>query len=598
MMMVLSRSPTRRNRNFGADVTPFKIIRGGVEVREYASLRKASFFYDDFFVTGDVVKVAAGDYSPADSLAPGALGAPLDVATLVVEWLTPGSRPYIDMSTVVQLNIDAGGELAALTMEAHCTDLTVTGIRAKGVRNPYTTNTNFITGISGYGLSDRESYSAIPYTLTVEGCEFIKFTNGILIGPNWNGEIELHSNVMTDCSAGDQSHGTYIGTIASILARGNKYQRTADGAVGVPQSSAGHLFKTRARVGTIQANVFDSTGGGQARSIDICNGGEYEITGNVFLHGDSDVSQSANQTISFGPEQSIIWSGYQADGRTHSLTVAQNTFKDYQRFGLPFIKLWDIPTLLLSARETGTAQAATSTSITLAVAVNITSSLHQSVIVITSGTGSGSHGFISGWDNTTKVAQICGGWSGTAPTAGSGYKLISSPVIESTLVETGHCQAATATSITLDSGSTATPAVGDIINAPSGFELSQVGYVTAWNAGTKVATIAGGWSQGSTPIAGDAYRLFSKPSAATITVTVKDNIVASQVNTATLGAQGFIASYPDNTQVGMSDLDSDGRLLISDIPGSGNSAPYAFSDDFESPDVRTDSYMGAYRSGL
>lgn len=74
---------------------------------------------------------------------------------------------------------------------------------------------------------------------------------------------------------------------------------------------------------------------------------------------------------------------------------------------------------------------------------------------------------------------------------------------------------------------------------------------------------------------------------------VKDNIVAG-VNANSLIALSAVAS--DNREVTLAQLTAAGRLTITPIAGSSNSAPLQFNGDFAVPMVRLDANMGAFGS--
>ncbi len=73
-------------------------------------------------------------------------------------------------------------------------------------------------------------------------------------------------------------------------------------------------------------------------------------------------------------------------------------------------------------------------------------------------------------------------------------------------VDAGTAQAGSATSITLAAGDSAVASiyVGMLIFLDSGTGVGQVGYCTAYNGSTKVATV-NAWSLGVAPVSGSTY---------------------------------------------------------------------------------------------
>ncbi|MFK8057128.1 MAG: hypothetical protein AB8F78_13475 [Saprospiraceae bacterium] len=113
--------------------------------------------------------------------------------------------------------------------------------------------------------------------LKVRNCGFYNNENGILTNNTNAGHIDISSSIFGQNGEGDgQSHNLYIGYNDSLTFVGN-YSFGAN---------VGHQLKSRAQVNFIAANRFsDEQTGNASRLIDLPNGGQSTIIGNVFHQG-------------------------------------------------------------------------------------------------------------------------------------------------------------------------------------------------------------------------------------------------------------------------------------------------------------------------
>lgn len=291
--------------------------------------------------SGDVIKVAPGNYVCSSFSDPGSVRVQVNVALLTIEAEVPGSFPYFDMKQAVTANLKVGGAGHLLQMGPTCTNLTIRGLRIKSQRHGNAHNA-IINGLSGYqigGSGAHKSHTAVPYALNLEYCELIESTNGMLIGPNWNGVVNMTSCVVTDCSAGDQSHGVYISEVQEHNVVGCLFRTTTS---AIAQANAGHLLKSRAEYLNVRACMFDPRIGGSARCIDYSSGGHLDVRGCVMFKPDTPSFSSSNMFIAFGPEQRARNKDFARDGRTHSMFLAQNTFDDRQKPKIEILKIYNV----------------------------------------------------------------------------------------------------------------------------------------------------------------------------------------------------------------------------------------------------------------
>jgi Right handed beta helix region len=112
--------------------------------------------------------------------------------------------------------------------------------------------------------------------LTVRDVHFHDNQEGILSGPG-GGILVVEGSLLERNGFGGQAHGVYIGaTIETFIFRGNRVLAT---------TGEGHGVKSRAQRSIIENNVIASLGGHDSRAIDVPDGGEVVIRGNVLEKG-------------------------------------------------------------------------------------------------------------------------------------------------------------------------------------------------------------------------------------------------------------------------------------------------------------------------
>ena len=315
---------------------PFLLSRTGVRYARFKDALAAA-------VSGDVIKCAAGNYTQTsrfdaisiDTFNAGGSNPGIAIDTLTVEWETPGSPAVWDLSSMAQSINASGGEVAGFVMGPTCLNLTIRGFHIKGYRTAGYHGNTLVYALPGYPLpADKQGVVA---TLTVEDCKAWQHTNGIITLGNENMSVYLRRCVFEDCTADSLSHGLYISSIALLEVTGCTFKSTSN---AIPQPSSGHLLKSRAKVNRIKGSYFDPSGG-TARCMDISNGGNLEVVGNIIMHYGATKYADDNFPIAFGPEQRSIYFNpsipngnstytWVNDDRTHSVLLAQNTFKKVQ----------------------------------------------------------------------------------------------------------------------------------------------------------------------------------------------------------------------------------------------------------------------------
>ncbi|WP_426956943.1 M10 family metallopeptidase C-terminal domain-containing protein [Muricoccus radiodurans] len=112
--------------------------------------------------------------------------------------------------------------------------------------------------------------------LTVTNSYFHDNENGILGNPVANGHITIQDSEFAHNGRGDgRTHNIYIGEIASLTVEDSYFH---DAVVG-------HEIKSRAHVNTITDNRIYDNSGNASYSIDLPNGGNAVISGNVIQQG-------------------------------------------------------------------------------------------------------------------------------------------------------------------------------------------------------------------------------------------------------------------------------------------------------------------------
>lgn len=110
--------------------------------------------------------------------------------------------------------------------------------------------------------------------LALRGCRFIDNQNGLLTGNVVDAELTIEDSEFAQAprTVGSLPHLLYVGRIARLSVSGSRFH----------QGFEGHLIKSRARVNRIAYNlIVDGPGGGASYEIDLPNGGDAVIIGNV-----------------------------------------------------------------------------------------------------------------------------------------------------------------------------------------------------------------------------------------------------------------------------------------------------------------------------
>lgn len=161
--------------------------------------------------------------------------------------------------------------------------------------------------------------------LTVRKCLFHDNENGILANAAPDGDVLVENCEFSHNGQGDgYSHNLYIGHVRRFTLRGC-YSHNA---------KTGHDVKSRAAINDIRYNrIGDDDGSDTSFLIDLPNGGDCAIVGNVLRRGPS-ASQSV--LVSFAEEGAI--------NPKQALAVVNNTF-DNQRRNATFVRVSGSPML-------------------------------------------------------------------------------------------------------------------------------------------------------------------------------------------------------------------------------------------------------------
>lgn len=224
--------------------------------------------------SGDTVDVSAGTYTNdfptiSHSLTLQAVGGPVNL----VATQAPANGKGI---------IDAGGS---------GTNVTISGLDISGAQ---------VADGNGAGVRYEGG------SLTLSNDTIHDNQDGLLANADPNGTITINNSTFAHNGSGDgATHNIYVGDIASLTVQSS----TITGAV------VGHEIKSRAESTTITGNtITDGAAGTASYDIDLPNGGNAVVTGNVIEKGPNAQNPIA---ISFGEEGSVH--------ANSSLTVQGNT---------------------------------------------------------------------------------------------------------------------------------------------------------------------------------------------------------------------------------------------------------------------------------
>ncbi len=137
-----------------------------------------------------------------------------------------------------------------------------------------------IEGIECSGITARDNNGACIRIegddLTVRNVHFHDNQQGILSGPG-GGSLLVEGSLLERNGFGGRAHGVYIGpTVQTFIFRHNRVLATTGG---------GHGVKSRAQSTIIENNVIAGLDGHDSRAIDLPNGGDVVIRGNVLEKG-------------------------------------------------------------------------------------------------------------------------------------------------------------------------------------------------------------------------------------------------------------------------------------------------------------------------
>jgi len=161
-------------------------------------------------------------------------------------------------------------------------------------------------------------------TLTVLDCAFFNNDDGILTNAGATSDITVRRTEFGSNGYGDgQSHNMYIGNVRSFT--------LADSYTH--DSVAGHLVKSRAQKNTLTYNRIIGGSGTSSYEVDLPNGGESYLIGNVIVQG----ANSSNGTI-------ITYAEEGATNTAQKLYVVNNTIVNYRTAGGTFVRVAGTPT--------------------------------------------------------------------------------------------------------------------------------------------------------------------------------------------------------------------------------------------------------------
>ena len=169
--------------------------------------------------------------------------------------------------------------------------------------------------LSGAQVADHNG-AGIRYEggdLTLRDCRLHHNEMGLLAGTHSNGRVlidgcEIDHNLTDTAAHGKLGHNLYIGRIASFVLRGSY----------VHDGSQGHLVKSRAWSNRIVDNRLIDRDGSSSYLIDLPNGGQAQISGNLLVQGAGGANRTA---IAFAAEH-----GRDAPGQY--LRVFNNVFEN------------------------------------------------------------------------------------------------------------------------------------------------------------------------------------------------------------------------------------------------------------------------------
>ena len=158
--------------------------------------------------------------------------------------------------------------------------------------------------------------------LTVRACVFADNQNGLLAANFEDAELIIEDSVFTQAPRveGRLHHLLYVGRIASLKVSGSRFH----------QGHVGHLLKSRARRTELAYNlIHDGAGGRASYEVDLPNGGDALLLGNV-------IGQSAST-------DNAVLVAYGAEGNAwpaSRLRMAHNTLISEGLGPASFLRVW------------------------------------------------------------------------------------------------------------------------------------------------------------------------------------------------------------------------------------------------------------------
>lgn len=159
--------------------------------------------------------------------------------------------------------------------------------------------------------------------LVVRNAAFHDNQMGLLTSPDPKAELVIENCIFADAPAQSRPlpHLLYVGAIASVRVSGSRFHR----------GHVGHLIKSRAKITDLRYNlIFDTVQGQSSYEIDLPNGGDATILGNVI--GQSESSQNP------------VVIAFAAEGKTwpsNRLKVIHNTMISEGVRPAWFIRVWN-----------------------------------------------------------------------------------------------------------------------------------------------------------------------------------------------------------------------------------------------------------------
>lgn len=155
--------------------------------------------------------------------------------------------------------------------------------------------------------------------LTIRNSRFINNEDGILTGANPNSDILIETSEFAGSGVGDGfSHNIYIGAVRSFTLRGSWSHN----------ARVGHNVKSRALRTVVEYSRIDDEDGTASYSIDLSDGGEAIVRGNVIRQGPNSPNSAL---VTYAPESQ------NNPGRT--LDVVNNTFVNDRVAGAVFVNV-------------------------------------------------------------------------------------------------------------------------------------------------------------------------------------------------------------------------------------------------------------------